>query len=266
MKILLNIVILLAGSYLLILGYLYLKQDAFIYFPAKIPSHNRFIIERYDNASISLSITDVTLRGWLIQRGDPLLIYFGGNAEEISGNLHDINKYNSGSLLFINYRGYGTSTGQPTAENLSSDALTIYDSMINEYGYTPDNIILIGRSLGSAIAVHLAANRDVKALILVTPFDSMVNLAKEHYPLFPINLLLKHRFDSIKHTPELNIPMLAIIGGNDRIVPAERSLSLIETWGGPQEIVTIPDADHNDISAFSEYWQAINDFIDHQYD
>ncbi|MBC8401748.1 MAG: alpha/beta hydrolase [Candidatus Marinimicrobia bacterium] len=266
MRIILNLLIILGGTYLLLLAYLYFRQDAFIYFPTKIPPHNRHVLDQYQQSTINFTTTGATLQGWFIECGNPLIIYFGGNAEEVSGNLYDLNKYPSGSLLFVNYRGFGASTGRPTAKDLSADALVIYDTMISEYGYSPANIILIGRSLGSAIAVHLAANRDVKALVLISPFDSMVNLAKKHYPIFPVDRLLKHRFDSRKLAPELNIPMLAIIGEKDRIIPRECSLSLVKVWNGPNRVVTIPAAGHNDISIYSEYWQVINDFIAVQFD
>ena len=102
------------------------------------------------------------------------IIYYGGNAEEVSQNLHDLKKFGDYSMLFVNYRGYGKSEGWPGQDVLFSDALFIFDHITNNYNIEPSNIFLMGRSLGSAVAVHVGSKRSVKGMILVTPFDQML--------------------------------------------------------------------------------------------
>jgi len=264
LKALIHLLIVLAGTYLLLLVYLYFRQESFIFFPTKIPAQHRPILNQYRNASISFSNAGATLQGWFINRGSQLIIYYGGNGEEVSGNLFDVSKFSGRSLLFVNYRGYGESDGKPSEKDLYADALSIYDSMVGKYGFDPDQVILMGRSLGSAVAIHVAANRMVKAVILITPFDSMVNVGKTHYPIFPIGLLLKHRFNSIKTVPNLTVPMLTIIAENDEIIPKTCSLNLLQSWGGNNESITIKNAGHNDISGYPEYWRGVNDFLEQQ--
>ncbi|NQT98248.1 MAG: alpha/beta hydrolase [Candidatus Marinimicrobia bacterium] len=265
MKALLHLLTVLAGTYFLLLVYLYLRQEAFIFFPSKIPVQHHHVLNQYRHAAISFPAPKSTLNGWFIDRGTPLIIYYGGNGEEVSGNLFDVNKFSCGSLLFVNYRGYGANDGKPTEKNLYTDALSIYDTMVGQYGFNPEQIILMGRSLGSAVAVHVAANRRVKAVILITPFNSMVKVGKTHYPLFPLGLLLKHRFDSIKIVSDLTVPMLTIIAEKDEIIPKACSLNLLQGWGGSSEMITIKSAGHNDISGYPEYWRGVNGFLDRQY-
>jgi len=264
LKTLIHLLTVLAGTYLFLLVYLYFRQESFIFFPTKIPAQHRPIINQYHNASISFSTAGATLQGWFIDRGTPLIIYYGGNGEEVSGNLFDVSKFSTGSLLFVNYRGYGASDNKPSEKTLFADALSIYDTMVGKYGFDPEQVILMGRSLGSAVAVHVAANRTVKAAILITPFDSMINVGKTHYPIFPLGLLLKHRFNSIKIVPDLTVPMLTIMAENDEIIPKTCSLNLLQSWGGSSKLITIKNAGHNDISGYPEYWRGVNDFLDQQ--
>jgi pimeloyl-ACP methyl ester carboxylesterase len=106
----------------------------------------------------------------------------------------------------MNYRGYGGSDGTPSETALLSDALFVFDYMLATEGIDPAHVVLMGRSLGSGVAVHVAAKRKVGGVILVTPFDSLVNVARAHYPIFPVGLMLKHRFDSAALAPGITTP------------------------------------------------------------
>ena len=119
-----------------------------------------------------------------------------------------------------------------------------------------------GRSLGSGVAVRLAAHRPVRAVVLVSPFDSLRSIARKQYPFVPVSLLLKHPFDSLAHAPEIAAPLLVVAGDHDRLIPAKYSRRLHDAWGGPKRWRLLEQADHNDIHARSGYWPEIRDFLE----
>jgi predicted alpha/beta hydrolase family esterase len=242
---------------------LYLLQEKIIFFPQKPSKDNR---RRFAPHQYTLERNKVTLSGWFIRghpsRERPLIVYYGGNAEEVSMNMLDLGRYHTDSFLFMCYRGYGDSQGKPGEKLLVADALFILDTVIKEEKIPPEHIVLMGRSLGSGVAVQVAGRRKVGGLILVTGFDSMVRVARKHYPIFPVGLLLKHRFDSVSLAPKIQTPALFLIAGSDEIIPRKSATHLARQWGGPARTVIVERASHNDIEGFAEYWQAINAFLD----
>lgn len=122
------------------------------------------------------------LSGWLIEKkGQPLLVYYGGNAMDISMMLPYLDRFPHAKLL-VNYRGYGLSTGIPTEQDIMGDSLAILDSVLKETGRTPDDVILVGQSLGSGVATQVASVRHVKKLVLLVPFDSLLETARGLFP------------------------------------------------------------------------------------
>src|SRR5258706_1022683 len=135
------------------------------------------------------------LRGWIVKGSAapaPAVIYFGGNAEEVSWTLADPRWPRESTIVGLNYRGYGASEGAPGEPALTADALAIYDAVVRREDIDPRRIVVFGRSLGTAIAAHLAAERPVAGALLVSPFDSMTAVRKAHYPFLPVSLLLRH--------------------------------------------------------------------------
>ncbi len=262
MKLLFDLLKVLAIIYAIIAILLYFFQDKFIFFPQKITFGNRAEFSRYE---ISVENNGVMLHGWFIKReisrNSPLIIYYGGNAEDVSGNLQDLERFHTGSFLFVNYRGYGNSDGKPTQDLLFEDALFIHDYIVKTENINADSIILMGRSLGSGVAVYVAKHREVGGVVLVTPFDSVTNLAKRHFPIFPVGILLKHRFESTALASDIMTPAISIMGSNDGIVPNKHSMDLVNSWGGPIKAVIINGATHNDVQGYELYWQAINEFL-----
>ena len=260
-----NLLLLLFVLYFGTLAFLYFKQDSFIFFPTGISKSKEFLLQQFSHYEVNINHDGLNLHGWFINREmsseHPLIIYYGGNAEDVSNNLFDLEKYEKESLLFMNYRGYGKSTGNPSQANIFSDALFIFDHFSDTYSIPSTNIILMGRSLGTAVATYVAKLRNIKAVILISPFDSLVNIAKEHYPVFPVKLLLKHPFESVQIAQEITSPMITIIAGQDRIISNERSVALVEHWGGESNYVIIKDADHNTISIYPQYWDILRIFL-----
>jgi pimeloyl-ACP methyl ester carboxylesterase len=161
----------------------------------------------------------------------------------------------------MNYRGYGDSQGKPSQTAICRDALYILDTLTARENIPMNHIVLMGRSLGSGVAVHVAAHRPVRGVILITPFDSLLNVARHHYPLLPVRWLLKHPFDSAALAPDIKVPALVIMGNQDAIIPNKRSTRLAQVWGGAVETVVIQGAGHNDIQLDPRYWEAVNLFL-----
>ncbi len=244
------------------LGLLYFFQDALIFFPQSTPAENR---ARFEPHAYRVTQAGVDLQGWFV-RGTvsserPLLVYYGGNAEEVSVNLWDLDRFEAGGFLFMNYRGYGDSGGKPSQTALCRDAVHILDHMVDRQNIPLEHIVLMGRSLGSGVAVHVAANRKVRGVILITPFDSLTNVARHHYPIFPVRLLLKHPFDSLALAPAIQTPALMLIAEQDEVIPPRFALNLARAWGGPAQTVVIEGAGHNDIHLDQRYWTAIGRFL-----
>ncbi|HIN26899.1 MAG TPA: alpha/beta hydrolase [Candidatus Marinimicrobia bacterium] len=260
-----NLLLILFIFYCVTLAFLYFKQSSFIFFPTGISKSKEFLLKKFSHFEVNINHDGFNLHGWFINRESspehPLIIYYGGNAEEVSNNLFDLEKYEKESLLFMNYRSYGKSTGSPSQASLFSDALFIFDHFSDTYSISSTNIILMGRSLGAAVATYVAKHRQVKAVILISPFDSLVKIAQEHYPVFPVKLLLKQPFESVQIAQEITAPMIAIIAGQDRIISNERSVNLVEHWGGKSHYVTIKDAGHNTISNYPQYWDTLRLFM-----
>ena len=248
---------------------LYLLQEHLIFYRQPLSGGVREAVRQLPGTiEIEVTADDGTrLHGWLRHAVEGasrpgLVIYFGGNAEEVSGQIHDAPELAPWSVAALNYRGYGLSEGRPTEASLTADALSIYDELAARKDVDPDRTVVFGRSLGSGVAVQLAARRPVRAVVLVSPFDSLRSIARKQYPFVPVSLLLRHPFDSLAHAPAIEAPLLVIAGERDRLIPPKFSRRLHEAWGGPKLWRLIEQADHNDIHARPGYWAEIRDFLD----
>jgi pimeloyl-ACP methyl ester carboxylesterase len=240
----------------------WLAQDRLIFFPqpvgsaAHLPAHV---------APFTVTAADGTrLDGW-IARGSvvpaPTIIYFGGNAEEVSFTLADPRWPREWSIAALNYRGYGTSEGAPGERALSADALSIYDAVVAHEGTDRNRVVTFGRSLGTALAARVAAERPVAGVVLVSPYDSLVAIGSHHYPWLPVSLLLRHRFDARADAVRSQAPMLAIVAGADTVIPVARSLALYDAWAGPKSWQVLPDSDHNTLGAATDFWDSVARFL-----
>ncbi len=242
---------------------LYFLQDRLLFFPQ--PLLGDPLQGRRDAAveEVSLLTQDqVQLRGWLVKTGSepaPILIYFGGNAEEVSWLIDTAGRYAGWSLLLVNYRGYGASEGKPGEAELFADALALYDYA--QQRAANGRVAAMGRSLGSGVAVYLATQRPLAGIILVSPYDSVESVAQGIYPYLPIGLMLKHRFDSISRAPTIRLPLLCLVAGADRVIPRPYSQRLYAAWGGAKTWREFARADHDSIAGEPDYWQAIASFL-----
>jgi len=237
-------------------------QDSLIFFPQSVASAAHLPTRA---SPLEIVAADGThLRGWIVKGAAapaPAVIYFGGNAEEVSWTLADAHWPREWTIVGVNYRGYGTSEGAPGETALAADALAIYDAVARRDDIDPRRIVVFGRSLGTAIAAHLAAERPVVGAVLVSPYDSMIAIGKTHYPWLPVSLLLRHRFDALADAKRNQMPLLAIVGGSDWIIPNKRSRALFDAWAGPKTWVAVPGADHNDLGSDDVFWPSVARFL-----
>lgn len=201
-----------------------------------------------------------TLRLSSIERDSPTAImYFGGNADDVSQYLDGLQQhFPKASIYLMNYRGYAGSTGTPTEEGLVKDAVALFDMIHAKH----PQIQVIGRSLGTGIAVQLAAQRPVTHLALITPYDSMINVAARHARVFPVEWLLKDKYDSTKFASKLKIPVALFIAELDQTIPPIHSEKLAQsmTHGSPT-IFRFPHANHNNIFGTVNFWVSLQEAL-----
>jgi len=242
----------------------YLAQDALIFYRQPLPEARRADVAKRFPAvqEVFLQAKDGTkLQAWYAKAGSPLVMYFGGNAEEVSWMLDETGNTPGVSWLLVDYRGYGLSEGAPGEGALVSDALQWFDHAMAFPGVDPKQIFVFGRSLGSGVAVALAAQRPVAGAILATPYDSLAAVAKRHYWYLPVDLLLKHRFDSIALAPTLKQPLLCLIAERDEVIPPVHGDRLFEAWGGPKRKVVLQEAGHNSTDSHPLFWTSVREFL-----
>jgi len=238
----------------------YLFQDQLLFHPQPLTPEYRTRMAAW---ATHLENDGVRLQGWYAPADDPtapLLVYYGGNAEEVSWNLPALRELGVSVLLF-NYRGYGDSTGTPSEAALKGDALTLLDRWLQTTNRRADEVILMGRSLGSGVATYIASLRPVRGVILVTPYDSLVSVGRLHYPWLPVDRLMRNRFESITLAPALAMPLLNLLAQNDRVVPAPLGRRLGAAWRGPVSEISIAGADHISLTSTAEYRQALHRFV-----
>lgn len=241
-----------AGLYLGLCALLFFAQRSMIYF--RVPESTVA-----GATAMRLETDGAVIKVWAVERpGSAALVYFGGNAEDVGASVGEFAARLPGlSMYFVNYRGYGGSTGEPTERDLTADALAVYDSI---HARHPD-ISVVGRSLGSGVAAALAGERDLRRLALVTPFDSLARVAQSHYRWFPVGLLVRDRFDSARRAPAIEEPTLVVIGDSDEIIPRERTDALISAFRVKPRVVVLKDATHNSIDLDPRYLNELAAFL-----
>ena len=232
--------------------FLYLQQRDFLYHPTQnISSHYNNLVLKNENEKINIIV--------LNEGHENAILYFGGNGESMTGSSDYIaGQFPGFTVYLMDYRGYGASTGKATEKGLYSDALKLYDTVKDKH----DRISIGGRSLGTAVATYVAAHREVSKLALITPFDSIVNVAQGRYPIYPVALLLHDKYDSAERAKYILAKTFIVIAQNDKVISKERTQGLIDAFNSKLlQITTIPDRGHNDISSDDRYYKIMQDFI-----
>lgn len=249
---LLPLLLIAAFAYGGLCAYLFAAQDTLLYFPtAEVHSD--------DAEALGFENDGETLKVWKVGEGRNALLYFGGNAENVAYGAEEFAGLLPDTAVYLhNYRGYGGSSGEPDEAAFYSDAVVLFDRLSERHA----EISVIGRSLGSAVATWLAAKRPVSRLVLVTPFDSIASVAKEIYPLAPVDLLLRDQYRSIDYVPEITAPVLVLVADDDRVIPYRNTMALVSRFPPSQlRVRTISNSNHNTISRSPAYVEALREFL-----
>jgi pimeloyl-ACP methyl ester carboxylesterase len=175
--------------------------------------------------------------------GPRALIYFGGNAEDVSLTRAELATLLPDTALYLlHYRGYGGSEGRPDEAALRADARALQAYVAARHSA----VTVVGRSLGTGPAVHLAANHPVQRLVLLVPFDSLLAVARGAMPWLPVNLLLRDRWDAAAEAPGVSAPTTIVAAAFDAVVPRARAEALHRAFRpGLARLVVVPELTHN---------------------
>jgi hypothetical protein len=225
-----------------------LFQRSLLYFPQPRST-------REPTVTLGIAGADLVI-GHRPHEGPAAVVYFGGNAEDVGASLPLLAAaYPDHALYLMHYRGYGGSTGKPSEALLQADARALFDKVAETH---PD-ITLIGRSLGSGIAIQLAASRPARRLVLITPYDSIENIAAAQFPWLPVRWILQDRYRSTDSAPRIKIPTTLVQAEHDTIIPAASTSRLLQAFtAGVAQRIIIDGAGHNDIAQAPGYLAAIN--------
>lgn len=246
LKWLLILAVLLYGG---LLALMYVFQRALMYFPdARRTPPAVAGLPQAEEVGLITSDGEKLVAWHVASRGDrPLVLYFQGNAGGLdlrAGRFRWLTADGTG-LLALGYRGYGGSTGKPSEQGLIRDAIAAYDYAAARY--PPARIVLWGESLGTAVAIALAAERDVGGLILDAPFTSAADVGAAVYPFIPVRWLIKDTFRSDLRIAKVRAPVLVLHGDRDRVVPLRFGEALFALANEPKRMVRFPNGTHVDL-------------------
>lgn len=239
---------LLAGA-ILILAALWLLQRRLIYLPfGVVPLASASL---HGAEEVSLPTEDgLELGAWFVpgEEDATAVLVFNGNAgnRSLRAELAEALAIHGLSVLLFDYRGFGGNAGSPSESGLETDARAARDYLASRPEVDPTRIVYFGESLGAAVALELSTEHPPAALVLRSPFTSLTDVGRVHYPFLPVALLLRDRYPSIELIEEVEAPILVVAGERDRIVPPIQSRRLYEAASEPKRLVVIEGADHND--------------------
>jgi uncharacterized protein len=244
-RVIIGVVVVVVLVYVGLCAALFFFQRSLIYFPQQraFGSGDTTAKLLVPGAELQISVRP--------RAGAKALLYLGGNAEDVSANLPSLsNALPDYALYLLHYRGYGGSSGKPSEEALHSDALALFDKIYAEH----PNVVVVGRSLGSSVAIRLASARPVSRLVLVTPYDSLQELAVQQFPYIPVRWLLLDKFESWRYAPHVSAPTVILAAELDEVIPRSSTELLYSRFAaGVASYKVIAGVGHNSISESAAY-------------
>lgn len=244
--------------YLCIAMYIYLTQDTKVFNPHLIENKQPLSLQNVEN--ISFEVTKNVVLDGVYKKADmdnaPLIIYFGGNADDATKILLHVKNLQEFDVVSFNYRGFVRSSGKPSEKALFRDALKIYDKYAQE-----KSVIVIGRSLGTGVATYLASKRSLSGLILITPYDSIASIGQKIYPYLPVKLLSKHKFESEKYILHVKAPVGLIEVKNDETIPKYHFDKLRVKVPNLALHVELENTTHRDVLTHPDFEKSIKDMV-----
>ena len=232
--------------------YLYFTQTKHVFSPS-IKHHESLAQFAHEFTELRLNVAPgVDLEGWVRMPTGmggagskaPCAIYFGGRREDVRWLLREAQGFNNLPMVFFNYRGYGHSNGVPIEKHVVADARAIYDWVTQQPWCDRDRISLIGRSLGTGVVMQLAASLPVHKLVLFTPYDSLLSIARRKVPLAPLSLLLRSKFKSSECAVNVRSPTFVLLAEHDDVVPHDSSLRLMQHFAIKPLVAKVKGTDH----------------------
>lgn len=258
-KMLLSAALILCGIYFSFLGILYIFQRKLMYFPfpSSAKSMQSFIEE--GGEFITLKTSDsLSLQAWFYapkKDNKPVVVFFHGNASRHEWGWQKLNVFAAKGygVLLASYRGYENNPGKPSEENLYLDArATIEWLQKKNYAY-----VLYGESLGTGISVKMAGEYSPLAVILESPYSSILEVAKRTYRVFPLRFLMKDQYHSIRYINQVHVPLLILHGKKDRLIPIEMAKKLFDAANEPKTFIVLEHANHNNMMEFGAQNKAL---------
>ena len=251
-------IIMIIVGYFLISAYIYISQDSKIFNFVEISNQKPIKLKNVKH--ISLKISDSIVLDGVYKKASrqnaPLVIYFGGNSDDATRFLLYVEGLDGYDIVTFNYRGFVNSSGKPTQKALFSDALTIYDKFSKG-----KEVIITGRSLGTGVALYLASKRDCKGVVLITPYDSILSLARGKYPFLPISLLLRYKFESVKYIGSVKAPISVILVENDATIPRKNSDRLISKIKNLDFMEILSNTTHAEVLTHPQFEKTIQKIL-----
>ena len=242
--------------YFLVILALYAFQTKLIFHPGKLARDFKFKLGE-DDEEIFLKTSDGEEINALFYQGtrNEVILYFHGNAGDLSGWHFVAEDFveKGYSILIVDYRGYGKSTGTISEAGFYADAEAAYNFLTSTKAYAPQDIIIYGRSIGSGVAVDLASKHKIRGLVLESPYTSLAALANEKLPMmFPV-LYLRYSFDNIKKIEAVESPVILIHGTVDTLIPPDHSKKLLTKIKSKKKMILVDGGAHNDLNSFVPY-------------
>ena len=229
-----NIFFTLVLIYFFVTIFLYFYQDKLLYHPNVNARSSYELDHKVDEILIP---SDNDLIAWHYKNNENFktLVFFHGNAGDLSNRIYKLNELSKLKLnyLIFAYRGFNGSKGKPSEKGLYKDAENILNWLKSNKIFE-NNIIIYGESLGTAVAVHIAQNKNFSGIILEAPFTSMIELGQKYYPIFPVKFLLKDKYESFKKINKIKSPVLVMHGKKDKIVPFYMGKQIFEILPSPK--------------------------------
>ncbi len=251
------------SGYTAFVGVMHAMQRSFMYHPYPLMTSPAALGMTEMREVRLLSRDSMALISWYAppKNAKPTVLYCHGNAGNIATRAFKVRPFlqNGYGVLMVGYRGYGSNPGTPSESGLSADAETAFQ-YLRAQSIPSNHIVIYGESLGSGVAVSLAATHNPGALILEAAFTSAVDVAKTTYWYLPVEQLMKDRFDSIKRIAQVHAPVLMLHGERDGVVPIALGKRLFAAAPSPKEFVTIPGGMHANLHEHGVAQRAI-DFI-----
>lgn len=229
-------------------GVLFFMQRSMIYMPTPATQAHA--------SALVLDVPDAKLRvSSRVIDGPKAVLFFGGNAEDVAFTVPELAEaFPDRAIYALHYRGYSGSSGSPSEHALRSDALAAFTMV---HARHPD-VMVIGRSLGTSLAIQLAAEEPVSRLVLITPFRSILEIARRVVPFLPVRLLMRDPYESWRYAPRVTCPTTIIAASHDEVVPAVDTRRLFEEFQpGVARFVMIDNTNHNSVSLAPEFWNAL---------